>query len=197
MPEFDRPEVLNAALDVFITDGYEASSISKLLEAMELNRGSLYSSFGDKESLFREVMTTYVDSFEAMTARTLVGTSHPLQAIKAFFTGLFLHGETVRLEKGCLLFNTISELANTNKPLAKEARNHIFVIRELFCKRLQEAKDMGLIASGLDISAQADTLIATMAGLRLLGKMGVPHKQLEQVIDTVINGFSQTEKYFD
>jgi len=51
--QFDRDDVLNKALGLFWSDGYEASSVSRLLNVMRLNRGGLYSSFSDKRTLFK------------------------------------------------------------------------------------------------------------------------------------------------
>ena len=61
--QFDREDVLNKALGLFWSDGYEASSISRLLSVMGLNRGSLYSSFSDKRT-FVKVDTRMLHRFE-------------------------------------------------------------------------------------------------------------------------------------
>ena len=111
-PEFVRSNVVDAALNVFWTNGYEASSISKLLEAMELNRGSLYGAFGDKESLFREVMSYYAEVITNLVTETLLSIDDPLQAIESFFHFMLLDNEA-DAGKGCLLFNIITELNNT------------------------------------------------------------------------------------
>ena len=60
-PEYNRIDVVNAAMQVFWAEGYESSSIQKLLSAMGLNRGSLYAAFGDKEGLFLEALDMYVE----------------------------------------------------------------------------------------------------------------------------------------
>ena len=41
-------------MQVFWHKGYEATSMEDLLSAMDLNRGSLYDTFGDKRQLFSE-----------------------------------------------------------------------------------------------------------------------------------------------
>jgi AcrR family transcriptional regulator len=44
---------------VFWEKGYEGTSLTDLTEAMGINRPSLYSSFGDKEALFRRALALY------------------------------------------------------------------------------------------------------------------------------------------
>jgi TetR/AcrR family transcriptional regulator, transcriptional repressor for nem operon len=58
---FDENTVLDAAMDCFWRDGYEATSIRELAAEMGINAPSLYNAFGDKRSLFREVLRRYVE----------------------------------------------------------------------------------------------------------------------------------------
>lgn len=187
-PEFNRSDVLDKALDQFWSDGYEASSISKLLEVMELNRGSLYSAFRDKRSLFKEVMAHYVNRVSVWITRTLVETVDPLEALREFFYEAVLCEENGGTD-GCLLFNTITELNNTMPELSDEAGDHMLQIRELFVKRLSEAKQKNMLReSNHDIDAQADFLLGVLAGFRVLCKMNYDAETLKNATDTALDG---------
>ena len=59
------PTALDAATDCFWRDGFEATSIRELAAEMGLKAPSLYNAFGDKRSLFHEVLRRYVDLAEA------------------------------------------------------------------------------------------------------------------------------------
>lgn len=56
---FDRAAALTAATRLFWERGYEATSVGELTEAMGIRPGSLYAAFGDKKSLFKEVVDNY------------------------------------------------------------------------------------------------------------------------------------------
>ncbi|NIH85429.1 TetR/AcrR family transcriptional regulator [Amycolatopsis granulosa] len=56
---FDRAAALTAATRLFWERGYEGVSIGELTEAMGIRSGSLYAAFGDKKSLFEEVVEAY------------------------------------------------------------------------------------------------------------------------------------------
>ncbi|MFE9659266.1 TetR family transcriptional regulator [Streptomyces sp. NPDC005955] len=58
-PAFDRDEALAAAARMFWERGYAGTCIGKLTEVMDIRPGSLYAAFGDKRSLFGEVVRTY------------------------------------------------------------------------------------------------------------------------------------------
>lgn len=56
---FDRAAALTAATRLFWERGYEATSVGELTKAMGIRPGSLYAAFGDKKSLFKEVVDNY------------------------------------------------------------------------------------------------------------------------------------------
>jgi AcrR family transcriptional regulator len=58
-PAFDRTTALAAATRLFWQNGYEATSINDLTREMNIRPGSLYAAFGDKRSLFNEVIEAY------------------------------------------------------------------------------------------------------------------------------------------
>ncbi|GAA2009716.1 helix-turn-helix domain-containing protein [Brevibacterium samyangense] len=62
IPEFDRSAVLSRAAQQFAEYGYEGTSMSRLVEATGLQRGSIYAAFGSKAELFRESFTGVVDA---------------------------------------------------------------------------------------------------------------------------------------
>ena len=58
---FDPDTVLERAMHVFWSKGYEGASLSNLTRAMRINRPSLYAAFGNKEQLFGKVLDRYMN----------------------------------------------------------------------------------------------------------------------------------------
>lgn len=186
--QFDRNDVLNRALGLFWSDGYGASSIRRLLNVMNLNRGSLYSSFTDKRTLFSEALDFYFKSiFLALLKPKLIEIEDPAESIREFFYHALLHEDPKILSKGCFLFNTVSELSNTEPDLANDANNYLFEIRDMFARRLEEAKSTGLVDSSGSSEAQANYLMGVLAGLRLQCKMGLGKEEIKKTIDKALN----------
>jgi AcrR family transcriptional regulator len=55
-PELRRPLVLDAALPLFATEGYEAVSMQAIADSADVSKPVLYSCFGSKEELFEELI---------------------------------------------------------------------------------------------------------------------------------------------
>ncbi len=182
-PEYNRTDVVSAAMHVFWAEGYESSSIQKLLAAMKLNRGSLYAAFGDKEGLFLEALDLYVEQVAVTFKSTLWSIDDPLLAIRSFLESICLiENEEVR-SRGCLLFNSISEFAHVNRHLANEAEQRIKPLSALFEARLQEAQLLGLIDSEKSPQVMADYLLALAVGLRMHAKMNTSREALQGIIN--------------
>ena len=53
---FVESEVLDKALNLFWTKGYNATSIQDLVDHLGINRASIYSTWGDKHGLYLETL---------------------------------------------------------------------------------------------------------------------------------------------
>lgn len=182
-PQFDRGEVLDSATNVFWQNGYEASSIQMLLDAMGINRGSLYASFGDKASLFKSSVANYSERVDQLLAQTLLSIPNPLTAVRSFMYEALLYNDYAASRHGCLLCNTVSELADTDPDLAESSRRQIEKIQNALIERIAEAKQQQLLAESVDAQRYGALLIAVIAGLRLYYKTGMSQSMLKTLID--------------
>ena len=58
-----REEILEAALDLFSVNGYEATSISQLADAVRIRKASLYSHFANKQDILDTVVETVLKGY--------------------------------------------------------------------------------------------------------------------------------------
>ena len=59
--EFDRPKAVNRALVLFWRKGYQATSLTDLLETMDIGRSSFYAAFKDKRTSNIECLDLFAD----------------------------------------------------------------------------------------------------------------------------------------
>src|SRR6201996_7055914 len=58
--EYDRVEALDQAIRVFCEQGYNATSIGDLIDAMGLASGSIYKAFRDKRAVFLAALDRHI-----------------------------------------------------------------------------------------------------------------------------------------
>lgn len=179
--EFDRNAALNAAMQQFWEEGYEASSIQKLLTVMGINRGSLYGSFGDKESLFKDVVDCYEQMLSVHAERTLTAIEHPLEAIEAF---LLLRYQAPRrmLARGCLFVSSVSELSHIEPQLARLVAKKLKKIELAIAARLAEAQQQGLVCRQESPELLASFLTVMTDGLALRSKVTQNKDEMQQLV---------------
>ena len=69
-PGHDREAVLRAAIDLFITQGYDATSISDLAGALGVTKSAVYHHFPSKESLLAAALDEALAGLDGPCART-------------------------------------------------------------------------------------------------------------------------------
>src|ERR1700758_3255761 len=102
--EFDEGAVLDAAVQCFWKQGYEATSVRDLVAKTGITAASLYNAFGDKRALYQRALDHYV---EASSAERIARCERlpPLRAIEEFFAEIVKSSLDDRDRKGCMLVN--------------------------------------------------------------------------------------------
>src|SRR6267378_8624928 len=109
--EFDREAALERAIDVFWRHGYEATSVSDLTSAMDINPPSLYAAFGDKEKLYLEALEYYVNG---TACRKAVLDDAP--TARAAVEVLLLRSATALPERGMGGCTMVTSAVNASSP---------------------------------------------------------------------------------
>ncbi|WP_161624275.1 TetR/AcrR family transcriptional regulator [Spongiibacter marinus] len=174
--QFDRESALDKATKLFWTQGYHATSLSMLLERMGIARSSFYASFVDKRSLFIECL----QRFGQRTVAEIPADNDdaPLSVIPRFFQATLLDVEAEQLQKGCMLVNSVLELANTDPTLSELSAAQLSVVQNIFEQALSAAAKQGKFTSTLTPSEIAEQLMIINQGLRVQSRKGIDNKQL-------------------
>src|ERR1700761_9480532 len=103
--EFDETEALTRARELFWRDGYAATSLAGLLDAMAISKSSFYETFGSKHELFLRALADYQDERASQVETQLARGPDARAAIEALFRNIG-HGEQA---KGCMSCNEAIE----------------------------------------------------------------------------------------
>ncbi len=179
--EFDEAAVLDAAMDCFWRDGYEATSVRDLAACMGITGPSLYNAFGDKRSLFCEVLRRYAERSTRERIARLGSTLPPKQAIGAFLGEIVEHSADSD-RRGCLLVNTALELAPHDPELRAEIAARFGEIEAFFRDAVAAAQADGSVPSDRDPADLARMLLGVTLGLRVLARSNPQRELLEGVV---------------
>jgi TetR/AcrR family transcriptional repressor of nem operon len=186
--EFDPAEVLEKAMHVFWHKGYEATSMEDLLSAMNINRGSLYDTFGDKHELFLKAMDRYCAGGGIGNRISILNEPGPaLPLIRRFIDAMLEFALSDPLRRGCLITNTVMELAPHEKGIARKVSGRLQMAEEAFFKLLSRAKQEGELAKDKDPRALARVLVMMMQGTIVMVKAGTPADVVRQTARTALS----------
>ena len=190
--EFDEDKVLTNAMEQFWKEGYEASSVRKLLDCTGINRGTLYNSFGDKDTFFRTCVEYYNTIVQKQIESSLKDENLSCwNAIEAYFEETISNVSQKQRAMGCMLVNSLCESVNQNRVLRKLVRDSLMLIRKEFLVRLSEAKANKKLKKGLGIDFAADVLMNTLYGIRVNSRSGREIKQLKMLVKHSIDSLKK------
>lgn len=183
--KFDEQKALASALDVFWKRGYEAASCEELLEAMGINSGSMYSTFGDKKALYERAFELYANDVFFRTQEILNGPYTPLENVRTWVRGWQEFQEEHDC-KGCLVSHTIIEFGASENAVGLRARKLIADMRAMLQEKLQEAQDQGELPEGHRPEDLATFFVNTAHGMTVVARSGSGEQDIPGIIRTML-----------
>ena len=185
---FDPEQALDKAMHVFWHKGYEAASMEDLLAAMDLNRGSLYATFGGKRELFLKAMDRYCSGGGIGSGISILKEPGPaLPLIRRFIDHMLEFGLSDPLRRGCMITNTVMELAPHQKDIAGKVTARLQLAEGAFFELLSRAKRDGELAKDKDPRALARVLVTMMQGTIVMIKAGTPAEVIRQTAKAALS----------
>lgn len=102
---FDRDRALDVAMRAFWQRGFEPVSVAELTEAMGIAPPSLYAAFGDKKSLFREVVARYQETHGGFFAEALAAAPSVRDGVANALRAAAVEYTRTDQPRGCLVLS--------------------------------------------------------------------------------------------
>jgi TetR/AcrR family transcriptional repressor of nem operon len=167
---YEEPDVLDRAMKAFWARGYEATSMSDLVEATGINRGSIYAAFCDKHTLFVRALKHYDHHHRSDFLRKIQRLHRPRQAILAVFETAIHAREGGKSPSGCLLVNTALELSDHDPEVAEIVRESLVEVEKFFQLMIEEGQVEGTMNLDRNPEETAQALLGLFLGLRVLSR---------------------------
>ena len=144
--------------------GYEATSMDDLVRATGVGRSAIYSDFGGKKDLFLACLTHFRDVSVTPAFGVVEVEDAGLAEIEAYLRGGVAGIEDMGLPgRGCLMGNTLTEVAPHDNEITKIVRAHYDRLTEGFARAL--AKEVSVSPTSTEIRNLAGFLATSVQGL--------------------------------
>ena len=183
---FDEEQVVDRAMELFWTRGYEATSVSDLTAELGMHPGSLYRTFGDKHALFLRALARYRDSQARALAPALLAGGPVLPRIRAALIGFIELAAEQDKPRGCLAANTAGERLPGDQDAAPAVAGVLCDVGDGFLQGLRAAVRQGQITATLDLVGWAATLTMLVQGLQVVAKADPDPRRLVRGVDAVL-----------
>ena len=181
--EFDKNLALKAAMYLFWRKGYHTTSLEDLCEAMHISRSSFYATYTDKRTLFKSCMDLY---FEGVNSHLPIvdELQNPIEDLRYFYLKV-MSDDLPNVFYGCLLVNTVLEMADVDEELRYSAQ---LKWKQLF----EDHSKVVFLKAGLSseqshaFSKHVDTVIS---GITVADRRRVSRSELRDIINQTFDFF--------
>ncbi len=160
--EFNECEIIEKAMNVFWEKGYHATSMQDLVDAMQINRSSLYNTIGDKHCLFMKCVTSYTENAMKETREKVAREESALDGLIKIIRDKAAW--VVDSEKGCLGIKTIFEIATEDEQVRNLLCKNNQVYLEFMTDVIQKAIDAGELDGEEEASLLAEYILTAFTG---------------------------------
>lgn len=161
---------------VFWTKGYDGATIDDLVAGMGVGRPSLYTIFGDKETLFLKCLHHYIQKFGGAAIQALQTAPTAKDAIRGFLQQAVMRTTIAGWPRGCLMGNVASVVIDTN--IRKFTVRAMAQPLQIIEQRLRAAVIDGELPADFDCARRARQVIDLSMGMALRARLGAPREEL-------------------
>lgn len=182
--EFDPTEKLEKARALFWEKGYHATSMQELVSQMKVNRGSMYTTYGDKHQLFIESLHNYALETYSEYKKAAVGESSPIKAIELIVKKAI--ARSFEEDKVCMIVKSSFEMAAQDdqvKTLLKQLSNGLITT---FQDLIDKAQQVGEIPAAKDSRQLAQFIVGNFAGLWQMQALYDDREMVEQMAKNML-----------
>ncbi|WP_350276293.1 TetR/AcrR family transcriptional regulator [Kribbella sp. HUAS MG21] len=185
---FDEDRAVDAAMRVFWTAGYEATSTQDLCRATGLGRSSIYNTFSSKRDLFDRALRRYTAQFTAVQLEVIQDAGLPIRERVRRILWAAVEPEADD-PAGCFVINTIVELGPKDAEIVELLdRDHELKLAAL-TTAVKAAQATGEVDPEQDAAGLATYVFTVLGGLRVAARRGASADTQRAVVEAALRSF--------
>ncbi|KOU20496.1 TetR/AcrR family transcriptional regulator [Streptomyces sp. WM6368] len=181
---FDRDAALDKAMLAFWEHGYEATSIADLTASLGISAPSLYAAFGDKRTLFYEVVGVYGGRYADFAGVALAEEPTAGAAVARILREAAEIYTDPAHPRGCMVISAATN--TTSQEVAQALRERRNAGLEMFESRIRADMATGELPADTDARALARYAGAVLQGMSQQSRDGATREELEAVAERAL-----------
>lgn len=166
-----REKILDEALVLFNTQGYQNTSFKDLTERTGVQKGGIYNHFSNKEQLTLDVFDRAIAKMRARSRQILQNQHHTIDRIKGVVAVFQSFQEDPIIEGGCIIMNTTVEADDTHPALLERSREAMEEWRGYIIRCAEKGIDRAEIQSHVNPEALASVVLGSLEGGVLMSRI--------------------------
>lgn len=187
-PAFEHEDALEKAMQTFWTFGYEGTSMAALIEAMDMNKPSIYAAFGNKEALFNQALNKYVSGPSAFVKDAMSEPSS-YEVAKTFLTKAVELLTQNRNPRGCMIVQGALSCGPEVEIIQKKLTAYRANLEEGFKKRFDLAKDNRDLPEDTNTTTLAKYVATIHQGISVQASSGASKDALMDIVDIAMRNW--------
>lgn len=186
---FDRESVLEKAVELFWRQGFNGTSMQDLVDALGINRSSIYDTFGDKRTLFLEAFARYRQRGHAGVAPFFEDAA----SIRSGFQNFFLSTISLSLNdpdrKGCFAVNCTTEAEIDDVEMHQILKENQSALEQIFTTYLDLAVRNNELPADTNTPRLAHYFFSLYSGMQVTSKLKPTTEQVEFNVELALRIF--------
>ncbi len=172
-----------------MSQGYHATGINEIVNAVQVPKGSFYSYFDSKEEFAAQAISHYIEPFIQLLTKHLHSQVDSLTALKNYYAELIVEVEKNGYKGGCLLGNMMGEIGDTSELCNQALKSAVERYKLLQYKALLQAQKEGTVRNDRSAESMANLLVNNWQGALLRMKIEQSVQPLQEFCDTLLNDY--------
>ena len=184
--EFDREQVLCAAMSTFLINGFAKTSMQDLTKATGLHPGSIYCAFDNKKGLFIAAIEQYQQHRSEQFAQIFANDRSIIDNLRDYLAVIVQECLSCDATQSCLLTKSLSEMGEQDEQIKQITCQMLQLWHQSLASIFDGAKAQQLITQDCDSRFLARYLVMGIYGLRTVAQMEPSRRVLQPLADKLL-----------
>jgi len=189
--EFDREEVLRAAMKAFMHKGYAKTSMQDLKKATGLHPGSIYCAFENKRGLLLAALEQYRLDRKTEFEQFFANSASVMANLKSYLDNVVVECISCDSAQACLLTKALNEIAEQDSEIQQVISDNLSMLQQALAEKFAQAQTEKSISLDKDCDHLARYFLMGIYGLRTFAHTHPEALVLQQLADQLYDGVSQ------